>query len=208
MKKLIFSSLLFSCVGMMHADSSAIRVNQVGYRPSDIKAAVLMLESPADAQVTVVNVATGAKVSPDSVVAVTPWDPMAECSRIYFSSLTEPGKYRIVTDNGVESPVFTIADDVFAGLQEMPLHYMRQQRCGYNPCLDSYCHQHDGLLVLSGKDDGKHVDVTGGWHDASDYLQYLTTSANAVFQMLFAYQENPSVWGDEYDAAGKKGSNG
>ncbi|MBD5191409.1 MAG: glycoside hydrolase [Bacteroidales bacterium] len=208
MKKLIFSSLLLSCVGMMHADSSAIRVNQVGYRPSDIKAAVLMLESPADAQVTVVNVATGAKVSPDSVVAVTPWDPMAECSRIYFSSLTEPGKYRIVTDNGVESPVFTIADDVFAGLQEMPLHYMRQQRCGYNPCLDSYCHQHDGLLVLSGKDDGKHVDVTGGWHDASDYLQYLTTSANAVFQMLFAYQENPSVWSDEYDAAGKKGSNG
>lgn len=54
--------------------------------------------------------------------------------------------------------------------------------------------------MLSGKDDGTYVDVTGGWHDASDYLQYLTTSANAVYQMLFAYKQTPNVWNDKYDA--------
>lgn len=209
MKKLILSTLMVSSMMAFqaHGDNSAIRVNQVGYRPSDLKAAVLMLENEAEPKVSLVNEDTRAITLPDSVVEAPAWEPMARCARIYFSSLTTPGHYRIVTDSGLESPRFTIGDDVFAGLQEIPLHYMRQQRCGYNPSLDTVCHQHDGLLVLSGEDDGKHVDVTGGWHDASDYLQYLTTSGNAVFQMLFAYEENPSVWGDEYDAAGRKGKN-
>jgi len=48
----------------------------------------------------------------------------------------------------------------------------------------------------------KFVDVRGGWHDASDYLQYGTTSANAVYQMLFAYQMNPASFGDKHNAAG------
>ena len=54
----------------------------------------------------------------------------------------------------------------------------------------------------------KFVNVKGGWHDASDYLQYGTTSANAVYQMLFAYQMNPSSFDDKYDAAGKGKPNG
>ena len=58
--------------------------------------------------------------------------------------------------------------------------------------------------------EGQKVDVRGGWHDASDYLQYLTTSANATFQMLFAWQQTPdkSIFKDEYDATKKKGANG
>lgn len=67
----------------------------------------------------------------------------------------------------------------------------------------------DGFIVSSNKKlDGKHVDVVGGWHDATDYLQYSTTSLNTIFQMLFAYQSNPSAFGDEYDARGVKGANG
>jgi hypothetical protein len=55
---------------------------------------------------------------------------------------------------------------------------------------------------------GQVIDVTGGWHDATDYLQYVTTSANAVYQMLTAYRRNPEVFGDNYDASGDPGSNG
>jgi hypothetical protein len=52
--------------------------------------------------------------------------------------------------------------------------------------------------------------VRGGWHDASDYLQYLTTSANATFQLLFAWQQTPdkTIFQDHFDANGKKTSNG
>ncbi|MFA6580926.1 MAG: glycoside hydrolase family 9 protein [Paludibacter sp.] len=54
----------------------------------------------------------------------------------------------------------------------------------------------------------KLLDVRGGWHDASDYLRYGTTSANAVYQMLFAYQMNPASFSDTHDAAGRVGKNG
>jgi len=50
--------------------------------------------------------------------------------------------------------------------------------------------------------------VTGGWHDAADYLQYLTTSATAAYQMMFAYKMNPNAFGDYFEANGNKGENG
>ena len=46
------------------------------------------------------------------------------------------------------------------------------------------------------------------WHDASDYLQYVTTSANAIYQMLFAYSQYPKAFADNYRADGLPGSNG
>ena len=56
--------------------------------------------------------------------------------------------------------------------------------------------------------EGKYIDVKGGWHDATDYLQYVTTSATATYQLLFAYQQNPKSFSDEYDKDGNPGANG
>jgi len=61
---------------------------------------------------------------------------------------------------------------------------------------------------LQQPEQSRYVDVRGGWHDASDYLQYGTTSANAVYQMLFAYQMNPASFADKHDAAGRNNPNG
>jgi hypothetical protein len=97
---------------------------------------------------------------------------------------------------------------VYNGTADYLLHYMRQQRCGYNPFLKDSCHVHDGYIVYHPTKTGQHIDVRGGWHDATDYLQYTTTSANAIYQMMFAYQENPESFGDAYDAAGHPGANG
>ena len=62
---------------------------------------------------------------------------------------------------------------IYAGASEIPLKYMRQQRCGYNPFLKDSCHVYDGITVgdPDGKRDGIYYNVTGGWHDASDYLR-------------------------------------
>ena len=35
----------------------------------------------------------------------------------------------------------------------------------------------------------KFLPVSGGWADASDYLQYVATSANATYVMLAAYRD-------------------
>ncbi|MEJ7671942.1 MAG: glycoside hydrolase family 9 protein [Chitinophagaceae bacterium] len=42
--------------------------------------------------------------------------------------------------------------------------------------------------------DSTHIDVSGGWHDASDYLQYSTTSANATYHLLMAYRDFKNVF--------------
>jgi len=52
------------------------------------------------------------------------------------------------------------------------------------------------------------IPVTGGWHDASDYLRYATTSATVVYHLLFAYKRNPEAFGDHFDANGDPGANG
>ncbi len=204
---LLSISLLTICTSnAVWAD--AIRVNQIGYLPTDVKAAVWMIaDNPEPTAIKIHNLTTGKEFAPDSVVDYAPWQPMTATRRIYFNSATEPGEY-IISAGATQSPKFRIGSDIYKGLNEIPLHYMRQQRCGYNPSLDTHCHQHDGILVLADSLTGQHVDVTGGWHDASDYLQYLTTSANAVYQMLWAYNENPTVWADNYDAAGRPGGNG
>lgn len=97
---------------------------------------------------------------------------------------------------------------VINGAADYLLNYMRQQGCGYNPFLKDSCHTKDGFFMDNPENDSAYVDVKGGWHDASDYLQYLTTSANATYQMLFAYKKNPESFGDNFDADGNKGSNG
>lgn len=59
-----------------------------------------------------------------------------------------------------------------------------------------------------GKRDGKYYNTTGGRHDASDYLRVCNYSANAVYQMLFAYTQHPESFGDNFDANGDPSSNG
>lgn len=190
-----------------------LRVNQIGYLTDDIKTAVYLgNDDPAD--INFVLRGPNGKIGVDSVRVMPAWEPFDTSVRVYFSSITEPGVYELIAEgvggDVVDSRPIYIGNDAYSRrrLHEQPLQYLRQQRCGYNPTHDAKCHQHDGRLVLSGDDDGKHVDVTGGWHDASDYLQYLTTSANTVYQLLFAYQQNPEIWGDDYDAAGRPGANG
>lgn len=209
MRRQSLTSLAIAISAIAAAGSDAIRINQIGYLPDDIKAAVWMISDTVatTSQPSLTNISTGHRFTPDSVVECSPWQPMAATRRIYFSSINEPGTY-VLTAGDTRSPQFKIGDDIYRGLNEIPLYYMRQQRCGYNPSLDQHCHQHDGYLVLADSLTGKHVNVRGGWHDASDYLQYLTTSANAVYQMLWAYRENPHVWADQFDADGRKGSNG
>ncbi len=189
--------------------SGVIRINQLGYFPESPKVAVFLTDSliPGEkfqvfSSLSGKLVFEGLPVEADASV----WGKRGAC-RLDFSEVRESGGYSIRFGNAV-SPSFRIARDIYSGLSDFPLNYMRQQRCGFNPFLNDSCHVHDGVIVDHPSRTGEHIDVTGGWHDASDYLQYVTTSANAVYQMLFAWKQNPRVFGDRYLANGRPGSNG
>ncbi|MEN7549512.1 glycoside hydrolase family 9 protein [Rapidithrix thailandica] len=204
---LLVLPVLFSC--SFHPSEYWIRVNQIGYPTDALKVAVVAGKSSvAFQQAQLIDVESG------KVVFTThkreekgAYGPFSHTYRIDFSEFNQAGKYRLQIGK-TQSPVFTIHETVYQGTADFMLRYMRQQRCGYNPFLQDSCHTRDGYTLYAPVADGTPIDVTGGWHDASDYLQYVATSANATYQMLLAYQENPQAFADEYLANGLPGKNG
>lgn len=202
-------TVIFALVALPGKAGEWIRINQLGYLPQSVKVAVFMSEEGTNVEnYSLIDAFTGKVVRTFNTTKATgKMGGMKSTYRLNFSDFTEPGTYYLKAGKAV-SPRFPINAQVYNGTADYLLHYMRQQRCGYNPFLKDSCHVHDGYIVYHPTKTGQHIDVRGGWHDATDYLQYTTTSANAIYQMMFAYQENPESFGDAYDAAGHPGANG
>lgn len=204
---LLFFLFLFfiTCKG---ETNSWIRINQLGYKNDDIKVAVFISRKPENFKsFQIVDVKTGKTVLKLNSVPAVSVEPFVSCYRLPFTKLKKTGIYKIIAGNAV-SPEFPVAPEVYNGTADFLLNYMRQQRSGFNPILKDSCHTHDGYEIYGKSSDSAHVNVAGGWHDAADYLQYVATSANATYQMLFAYAENPGSFGDKYLANGLPGSDG
>lgn len=188
-----------------------IRINQLGYTPNGIKVAVwCSKENNPIGSFQLIDAETEKPVltgKPSS--GFGEYGPFKQTQRINFSWFQKPGKYYLQSRT-TKSPVFTIGDDVYKGAADFCLRYMRQQRSGFNPFLKDSCHTQDGYTLYgaaAGLPDSTFIDVTGGWHDASDYLQYSTTSANATYHLLMAYRDFPKVFTDEKLANGLDGKN-
>ena len=189
--------------------SGWIRINQLGYLPDAVKVAVFMSDKHINVtEFELVDIYTGKTVyHSTATLAMGPWGQMTSTYRLDFSDFQGEGAYRIVAA-GVESPVFPINNRVWDGTADFVLNYMRQQRCGFNPFQQDSCHVKDAYVRYHPEKEGQHIDVRGGWHDAADLLQYTTTSANAIYQMMLAWQQCPSAFGDHFQANGLKGANG
>lgn len=194
---------------------SWIRVNQIGYLPEATKVAVFMSDETAQINgFELVDAFTGEVAFSSSTVRPTGvLGRMKTTCRLDFSGLKTSGAYYIkVLSSGGEtrSETFPVGAGVYDGAADFVLNYMRQQRCGWNPFFKDSCHRKDGIIVghPDPRKDSTFLDVTGGWHDASDCLQYTTTSANAIYQMMFAYQSNPEAFSDNHLADGTPGRNG
>lgn len=213
MKKWLFILLLpVLAFNKKQESKSWIRINQLGYTPGGVKVAVwCSKESRTIGSFQLIDAATNkvvmtGKTGKDFGV----YGPFASTQRLNFTFFNRPGRYYLKA-GGVQSPEFEIGEYVYKGAADFCLRYMRQQRTGFNPFLKDSCHTHDGYVLYgekAGIKDSTRIDVVGGWHDASDYLQYSTTSANATYHLLMAYRDFPQVFGDEKQANGLDGKNG
>ncbi len=213
LRTLLVTTLLAASTASSASAGEWIRINQVGYLPNASKVAVYISNSAQPRELTsfiLTDAATGATVyksEPGDIRNTGATGELTSTFRLDFSDLTAEGTYYLVAD-GVRSPEIRIGTRVYDGAADFVLNYMRQQRCGWNPFMKDSCHVHDGYIRYHPEKEGQHIDVRGGWHDASDCLQYTTTSANAIYQMMFAYRQNPEAFADEYLADGTPGSNG
>src|SRR5690348_61357 len=185
-----------------------IRINQLGYIPSGNKIAVWCSKDSVSVKTFELIDATSKKIaySGSAGKAFGSYGPFKQTYRLDFSSFKTAGKYYLQA-GGVKSPVFEIGNNVYKGAADFCLRYMRQQRSGFNPYLKDSCHTHDGYTLYAPVPDSTYINVVGGWHDASDYLQYAATSANATYHLLAAYRDFPHVFADEKLANGLDGKN-
>lgn len=211
---LLLLLVLLTVSTLFAQEHSWIRVNQLGYPPEGKKVAVWVTKADIGDIRTfeVLNAKDGTSVWKGKFKsAFGAYGPFSRGYRLDFSNLKTEGEYYLKSDDGTESPRFRIAQDVYQGAADFVLRYMRQQRTLFNPYLKDSCHTHDGFTMYAssvGMPDSTRVDVAGGWHDASDYLQYATTSANATYHLLAAYRDFREVFGDEKQANGLDGKNG
>lgn len=121
-----------------------------------------------------------------------------------FSTLRKEGRFYIKSDD-LRSYPFSIAVDVYQPVINMIVHYFSLQRCGASTTgYLSPCHLDDGLRL----DNGKHRDVTGGWHDACDLRKWVDATIYGMIGLGKAYELQGApyrktildelYWGNQY----------
>lgn len=188
---------------------SWIRINQLGYAPTGIKVGVWASKAIEEIKSFTLIDAQNEKIvySAKPGIRYGSYGPFKTIYRLNFSKFQKSGTYYLKVGK-IKSSIFKIGNDIYQGMSDFILRYMRQQRSGFNPYLKDSCHTADGYTMYGPMPDTTRMDASGGWHDASDYLQYVTTSANATYHLLAAYRDFPEVFSDTHLANGLNGANG
>ncbi len=204
--------------------SAYICVDHFGYNENDKKIAVL--RDPVSGFDSTESYSAAAmydvKKASDSTViasfAPVQWKGGAKhdqsgdkCWWLDFSSVTTPGNY-FITESGKDtgSYSFTVNDSAYDRVLKEAVRSFYYQRCGTAKQLpfadyswtDVPCHLDDlqdkDCRLVSDTSAATSRDLSGGWHDAGDHNKYINFADMAVHDLLAAYEENPSVWGDDY----------
>lgn len=194
---IIFS--LPSCTLNLKAEPEIfIRFNQLGYQPNDIKTAIVLSYNKLEGK----SIYIYHKKRKEKVFEINLGNDLGAYGnfpftyRIDFSSVKTIGEYyfKYAQQN---SYTFRINENIYSGLADSLLQFFRIQRCGYtDPLLHKVCHISDATSIIDGqKVISKTIDVTGGWHDAGDYVKFLNTTAVATYLLLFSYDFEPVKFG-------------
>jgi hypothetical protein len=127
-----------------------------------------------------------------------------------FSSVTTPGDYYVYdAANDVRSPKVRIGDQVYRPVLKAAMRMFFYNRIGQAKqppyadarWTDSIAFSQDSVArdVSDQTNVSKQRDLHGGWCDAGDCNKYVTFAASPVHQLLSAYEENPSIWTDDFD---------
>ncbi|MCU7494206.1 MAG: hypothetical protein HF314_13000 [Ignavibacteria bacterium] len=180
------------------SDNVFIRLNQVGFLPGDIKTAVIITTGEISRGEFSIFEEQG-----KSAVFTGPLGPVLKGEgrfkfnyKIDFSGFSKPGKY-VIRCGGAKSLPFLIGSGVYQGITDSLLAFFRVQRCGYTaPFLHGICHIADATSLIGAKPQqaGK-FDLTGGWHDAGDYVKFFNTTAFSTYMMLFSFEFDPVKFG-------------
>ncbi|MCL2363337.1 MAG: glycoside hydrolase family 9 protein [Defluviitaleaceae bacterium] len=169
-----------------------IHLNQLGYRPADIKKAVL----PGNAtffRVVRVDGSFAFEGTPGDAIYDAPSDETVRVAD--FSAMQEKGDFVLVAEiaeGSEESYPFMVCNEPYNGLRKALLDFFEYQKCGVEVGGGAWAHPpcHTTPATIYGTNETK--DVTGGWHDAGDYGRYIVPAAKAVADLLIGHENTPN----------------
>lgn len=203
-----------------------IRIDQFGYRPGDMKIAVIVdpkigfNENDGFQPGSVYEVR---RSDDDSVVfsgKPKEWNRGAidftsgdKGWWFDFSTFTEEGEYYIYDPaHKVGSYRFRISNDVYKNVLKAAARVFYYQRINdpKKPPNAEKPWTDDAAFIGPGQDtearsvsdkENKSLarDLSGGWMDAGDYNKYVTFAEKAVHILLTAFEENPAAFTDDYN---------
>jgi len=200
--KIIFIVLLLLTNQSCSKGEVFIRVSQVGFAKNDIKIAVILSSIKLDGTTfQVVDSKTETIEFKDEIgVDRGEFGNFQHTYEIDFTKFKKDGSYKIVVES-YSSLKFEIRDNLFAPVVKELMKFFPIQRCGYtNPSEHEVCHIADATSLIDGdKTSTETIDVTGGWHDAGDYVKFLNTTAVTTYTLLFAYELDNKKFGFDYN---------
>ncbi|MEI8085057.1 MAG: glycoside hydrolase family 9 protein [Paludibacter sp.] len=232
---LIFFSVF--CISTLSYGVDAwIRINQLGYLPNAHKKAVFISETVNQlSKFTIHDALTNEQlVELKTLKSFGEFQSFKSTYILDFSSFKYEGAFYIKAGL-VYSPTIYINKNTYLGTADFLLDFLRNKRSFYSPPITDNSNKYgfidndDGQNTLINQDvipktrkrsaksliteqtgqiGVKWQTVDGGWQNTSDNFQYGAISASVVFQLLFAYQQNPSTFADRHDAKGNLKANG
>ncbi len=180
--------------------TAQINLNQIGYRPGDEKRATVRCAGAGTA-FCVINTETGKTVFEGVTDHCS--ERGSSGDRVCYadlSSVSTPGRYKVLVGKDMESFEFVISDDVYDRPLKDSLKMLYLQRCGTKlpeEYAGDFAHKvcHTEMAKIYGKTG--YMEVSGGWHDAGDYGRYTVPGAKAIADLLLAYELFPGSFDDD-----------
>lgn len=122
--------------------------------------------------------------------------PWAHAAAADFSTVDDPGTYRVVA-GGIESGPVVVETDPYPGILASLLGIFDSNADGRNPStLHGPSHLNDAKSKMAnGPLKGKTIDVQGGWMDAGDQVKFTVTIGFAATMLQLAARNQPASAG-------------
>lgn len=208
------------------ADFNPIRVDQFGYLPDLPKVAVIADPQTGfdaaetytpGASIEVRHADTNETVfvgAPSVWSAGTTHDASGDRAWWFdFTAVNTPGEYYLHDpSSGRSSDRFRIDASVYADVAVQAMRTFFYQRNAFekappyvpakwedDPAFVADNQDPKARLVSAKNDASTERDLRGGWFDAGDFNKYTNFTRGTLQDLLLAYEDHPTVWGDDHN---------
>ena len=204
-KRLLVASLLVTGLQWSFGQADDIRLNQIGFYPTESK--VFVVRGSGSVAFHVVSTASQDTVFSGFLSALETWPHSGESvSRGDFSALETPGRYTIQIAGVGSSHPFDIASGVHQDLVVSALkgYYFQRAstalvlplagqwtRAAGHPDTSVFVHASAATIA---RPESSIIAAPLGWYDAGDYNKYVVNSGISTSTLLAAYEQFPAYF--------------